>query len=69
MQIHQSGFDSWDAVELHLPTLDTLDAFRVSLHTLEQFRQALDALDPFTGQYATPVWEWSNVPQELGSAA
>ena len=69
MQIHQSGFDSWDAVELHLPTLDTLDAFRVSLHTLEQFRQALDALDPFIAQYATPVWGWSEVLQELDSAA
>jgi hypothetical protein len=67
MQIHQSGFVSHAA--LHLPTVDTLDAFRVSLHTSEQLRQALDALDPFVEEYAAPAWKWSAVPQELESAA
>jgi hypothetical protein len=69
MQIHQSGFDYPHNAGLHLPRFDTLDAFRVSLHTREQFREALDALDPFTGEYATPVWEMSEAPQELDSAA
>ena len=55
MQIHQSGFVSHTAV--HLPTVDTLEAFRVSLHTSEQFQRALDALDPFIESFAIPAWK------------
>jgi hypothetical protein len=70
MQIHQSGFDNPHvAAPIPLSTLETVEAFRVSLHTPEQFRQALDALDPFTRQFATPAWEMDEAPQEIDAAA
>jgi hypothetical protein len=68
MQIHQSGCDYPYSAGLDLSPVDTIEAFRVSLHTPDQFRQTLDALDPFTGRFAIPVWEM-NERQEIDPAA
>jgi len=69
MQIHQSGFDSPHVIGLPFSTLDMVEAFRISLHTPDQFRETLDALDPFTRQFATPVWEMNETERQLDSAA